>query len=650
MATESWRFHPGSPASEIVAAVRAERPAEASENRPMCGIAGYVTPLDGATPPPGILHRMNTGIRHRGPDDEGFFEAPGIGLAMRRLSIVDLAGSRQPVANEDGTVHVVFNGEIYNYVELRQWLLARGHKLATEGDTEVLVHLYEELGVEMLTRLRGMFAFALWDAKARKLLLARDRLGKKPLCYAPVGKGLRFCSEIAPLAGSEAISRELDPAALARYLTLGYVPSPLTIHRGIRKLPPGCFLTWQEGRMRIETYWRLSFARNEIADPREARERIREKLDESIRMRLRSDVPVGLLLSGGLDSNAVLARLVKGLGRRVTTFTVGFDDPRFDESDLARRSAKHFGVPHHVLPGRPELLSLLPKLVRHYGEPFADKSALPSLMLCELTRREVKVALNGDGGDEAFAGYDKYRRTAARGVASWLPRGIRQHWIRAALSGAGIGGGKLARNLRRRLLPDTESVVTSEFFAGRTLQALITPEFREHLAEDLRTVAEGFWDGPTDPVTRMLAWDYNHYLADDLLVKIDIASMASGLEVRSPFLDHELVELCAGLPSAWKVDSQGGKHLLRALVEEDIPRELMAAPKRGFSLPLEQWWRREAREDLRDGLRDLHPGLRCFINADSVRSLLDDHQRDRRNHAQRLWCLWILNAWAHALL
>jgi asparagine synthase (glutamine-hydrolysing) len=612
----------------------------------MCGIAGFVG-ADAGDESDALLRKLIAGIIHRGPDDEGYFQASGVGLGMRRLSIVDIEGSRQPVANEEGSVHVVFNGEIYNYVELREWLEARGHILATKGDTEVLVHLYEELGTEMLHKLRGMFAFALWDSRDESLFLARDRLGKKPLCYAPVGDGLRFCSEIAPLAASAGISRAINPAALAQYLTLGYVPAPLTMYQGIHKLPPGHFLTWRSGKTRVERYWRLSFEPGSIRNRSEALELVREKLDESIHLRLRSDVPVGLLLSGGLDSNAVLARLVRGLGQRVTAFTVGFEDPDYDESRLARRSAEHFGVEHHVLSGQAEMLDLLPKLIRHYGEPYADKSALPSFFLCELTRQKVKVALNGDGGDEAFAGYRKYRVAAGRrALAGCMPTGWRAKWTKASLQGNGLAGSKPSRNLRRLLLPETESLFTSEFFGGRLFRALSTREFQEQVAESMNQSLDGYWDTSTDPVNRMLAWDYEHYLPDDLLVKMDIASMAHGLEVRSPLLDHELVELCAGLPSDWKVDAHNGKKLLHEIAAEDLPPELLSAPKRGFSVPLAKWWRGEARNRLRDGLADLHPDLCAFINPRVVDRLLEEHQQSRCNHAQRLWALWVLNAWA----
>lgn len=612
----------------------------------MCGISGFVGEGAGGEPEK-LLRKLNAGITHRGPDDEGYYQAPQVGLAMRRLSIVDLDGSRQPIANEEGTVYVVFNGEIYNYVELREWLEGRGHILATQGDTEVLVHLYEELGIEMLHKLRGMFAFALWDTRDESLFLARDRLGKKPLFYAPMGGGLRFCSEIAPLAASAGISRTINPAALAQYLTLGYVPAPLTMYEGIQKLPPGHFLTWRKGELKVRRYWRMSFEPGPIQSRAEALELVREKLDESIRLRLRSDVPVGLLLSGGLDSNAVLARLVRGLGRRVTAFTVGFENPNYDESSLARRSAEHFGVEHHVLSGKAEMLDLLPTLIRHYGEPYADKSALPSLFLCGLTRQKVKVALNGDGGDEAFAGYRKYRVAARRRVmAGWLPNRLRTKWAKASLRGDGLAGTKLSRNLRRMLLPETESLFSSEFFAGGQFRALATPDFYAQAASALNRSLDGYWEASPDPVNRMLAWDYGHYLADDLLVKMDIASMARGLEVRSPLLDHELVELCAGLPSDWKVDARSGKKLLHEIVAADLPADLLSAPKRGFSVPLADWWRGTARNQLQDGLADLHPSLCEFINSRVVDQLLEEHQQGRRNHAQRLWALWVLNAWA----
>ena len=616
----------------------------------MCGIAGYVTTADGDDWPV-LLQNLNRAIFHRGPDDEGFFRVPGVGLAMRRLSIVDIAGSRQPISNEDQTVHVIFNGEIYNYVELRAELERLGHRLATQGDTEVLVHLYEEHGMEMLRHLRGMFAFALWDTRTRRLLLARDRLGKKPIHYAIHDGSLIFCSEIAPLLSAKFLSRDLDPAALEAYLALGYVPAPRSIFRQIRKLPPAHYLTWQAGRVEVCRYWSLAYGPKLTCDYSEAISVVRDKLDESIRLRLRSDVPLGLLLSGGLDSNAILARLSRHLGQRVQTFSIGFEEKKYDESELARLSARHFGADHHELAGRTDLLGLLPKLVTHYGEPFADKSALPSFLVCQLTRGQVKVALSGDGGDEAFAGYDKYRLAQwQKRINDLFSRNLRQSWSLAALRGKGLAASKLARNLKDALLPETRSLFTGEFFSGRHFHAIATPVLRAATSAALEEMLAPFWDGPPDPVDRMLAWDNTHYLPDDLLFKMDIASMAHGLEVRSPFLDHELVEMCAGLPADWKGDARQGKRLLRDIVAADLPPEILAAPKRGFSVPLEQWWRGPERAQIQAGLETLHPALRPYINSRHVSRLLDEHQNRGRNHAQRLWSLWVLNVWAGTFL
>jgi asparagine synthase (glutamine-hydrolysing) len=616
----------------------------------MCGIAGFVSTRPDAELSASLRH-LTDAIRHRGPDDEGFFEAPEVGLGMRRLSIVDLAGGHQPIGNEDGSVQVVFNGEIYNYVELRAQLQARGHTLRTEGDTETLVHLYEDHGTDMLKYLRGMFAFAIWDARKKQLFVARDRLGKKPLFYRAQNGSLRFCSELAPLIDS----RELDPEALLAYLIFGYVPNPRTMVRGIVKLPPAHYLLWRNGELRIERYW--SRPERQSGGWKEARqsyeetvEMVRDKLDESIRIRLRSDVPLGLLLSGGLDSNAILARLTRGLGVPIRTFTIAFEEKAYDESDLARISARHFGTEHHQWLGRTDLLKFLPDVVRHYGEPFADKSALPALLVSQMTRREVKVALNGDGGDEAFGGYAKYRAAAGGTWSRFLPRAAKAAWSRASMYGGALGGSKLSRNLRRAVLPETLSLFSTEFFAGHHLGSIATPELRQAADTVLAPLAAEFWTGVAGPVDRMLAWDQSHYLADDLLVKMDIASMARSLEVRSPFLDQELVEMCAKLPVEYKVNSRQGKLILREIVAKDLPPELLSAPKRGFSVPLDQWFRGSARESIAAGVLPIHAGLSPYLRQSAVETLLREHVERRANHAQRLWALWVLNEWARTFL
>jgi len=594
---------------------------------------------------------MAGALQHRGPDDEGFFAGPGIGLAMRRLSIVDLEGGRQPISNEDGTISVIFNGEIYNYVELRAGLEARGHRLRTRGDTETLVHLYEEHGVAMLRFLRGMFAFALWDSRTRTLFLARDRLGKKPLNYVVADATLYFCSEIAPLLEQKLARWEIDPEALAAYLQFGFISAPKTMVRQIRKLPPAHYLVWRGGQIELERYWSFTQSPKLECSYEEARAEVRAKLDESLRLRLRSDVPVGLLLSGGLDSNALLARLVRGLGQKVQAFTIGFAEKEYDESEIARASAKHFGIEHHVLTGSTDLLKLLPDVVRHYGEPSADKSALPTMLVCELTRRHVKVALSGDGGDEAFAGYPKHRLAGWQHHSSALfPRGFREAVTSQSMRGEGWPGNKVAGKLLRRWLAETPSLFSGEFFSGAYYQHITTTELRKLTDGFLDAVVADFWKGSMPPLERILQWDNTDPLPSSLLVKLDIASMARGLEVRSPFLDHELVELCARLPSAWKANRQHGKLILRDIVAADLPREVAGARKRGFSVPLAQWWRGAARQEIRRGILPLHSGLRPFLQEPVAAQLLEEHQAGRANHAQRLWNLWVLNEWARMFL
>lgn len=617
----------------------------------MCGIAGYVCAGDRGDQGR-LLRQLAGALRHRGPDDEGLFEEPGVGLAIRRLSIVDLPGGHQPIANEDESFHVVFNGEIYNYVELRADLERRGHRFRTNSDTETLVHLYEEHGVEMLRLLRGMFAFALWDSRQKTLFVARDRLGKKPLNYVIADRGLYFCSELAPLLDAKLASWEIDPESLAAYLMFGFVSAPRTIVRQIRKLPPAHYLLWRAGELQVRRYWSLPHNPKTKCSYAEALEEVKAKLDESLRLRLRSDVPLGLLLSGGVDSNALLARLVRGLGQRVQAFTIGFAEKGYDESDLARASARHFGVEHHVLMGNTDLLKLVPEVVRHYGEPSADKSALPTMLVCELTRRHVKVALSGDGGDEAFAGYPKHQLNRWQRQASrFFRRETKEALTLAAMRGEGWAGGKTIGKLRRTFLAETPSLFSGEFFSGAVYPQIATAHLRKQSDTFLASIVSEFWSEPEeDPLERILHWDYMQPLPSSLLTKLDIASMARSLEVRSPFLDHELVELCARLPTSWKANAQEGKLMLRDIVAEDLPPEILHAPKRGFSVPLAQWWRNEAREQIRAGILPLHPALKPFLNETIAAQLLDEHQTGRANHAQRLWNLWVLNEWARTFL
>lgn len=616
----------------------------------MCGIAGYVGLRNNRDAEP-ILRQMAAALRHRGPDDEGFFFQPGIGLASQRLSIIDLPGGHQPVANEDGTVQLVFNGEIYNYLELRSRLQKCGHQFKTDSDTETLAHLYEDHGVEMLQFLRGMFAFALWDSSKRILFLARDRLGKKPLNYLETHDGLIFSSELAPLLDSKLATWQINPDALSAYLILGFIPNPLTIVQQIKKLPPAHYLTWSNGAIEVRKYWSLDFSRKIQSTYSDAREQVRAKLDESIRLRLRSDVPLGLLLSGGLDSNALLARLARGLNQKVQTFTVGFEESDYDESEVARRSAGYFQVEHHQLVGSADLLKLVPDVVSHFGEPFADKSALPTLLLSELTRRHVKVALSGDGGDEAFAGYSKYVLGGwQQRLANVVPASFKKNSTLDSMIGKGLHASKLLRNLRREFLPETHSLFSSEFFSGREYQRVATPLLQRDASDFFADLVDQFWRKDLSAIDRMLEWDHHQPLPDSMLVKLDIASMARSLEVRCPFLDQELIELCASLPASWKIKNGKRKLLLRDIVGADLLPEVLKRPKKGFSVPLANWWRTEGAVRLREGLFPMHSSLRLFIQEKAAQRLLVEHQSGGRNHGLRLWALWILNEWARRFL
>ena len=615
----------------------------------MCGIAGFAgikIPREGVM----NLRCMLNSLVHRGPDDEGVFCERDIGIGMRRLSIIDLNGGAQPINNENKTVYVVQNGEIYNYIELRKDLEMLGHIFTTHSDTEVLVHLYEEYGVEkMLNKLRGMFCFALYDLTAEKLIIAKDRLGKKP-CYYRFSDGcLTFCSELAPLAKCTGENKEISPEALSLYLANGYIPSPLTIYEDIKKLSPAHYLVWENKKLSKVKYWSLDHCPDETLTPEEWMADFQQSFKESVSLRLRSDVDLGLLLSGGLDSNAVLATVAE-LGYNIKTFTVGFDDQDFDESYIANLSAKHFGVEHNTLIGSPDLLDYLPKLVRHHGEPFADKSALPSFFLCQQISNHLKVALNGDGGDELFAGYPKYRSKTSFNLFYLLPDSLIEKWTINNFLGLGILGVRPVRNLRRKFLPETESIFTSEFFTGLSFKGIAKPGLMQIAQSYWTKYAEGFWERSTDSVNRMLSWDYDHYLADNLLVKMDIASMAHGLEVRSPFLDQELVQKFATMPPGFKLNEMSGKIPLYKYLKGKVPYQLLNAQKKGFSVPIGKWFKTTAKSMMEDHVQSLNSGLEQFIEKKYLSKIFTEHKSGKKDHSQRLYNFLILNTWANEML
>jgi asparagine synthase (glutamine-hydrolysing) len=618
----------------------------------MCGIVGQVRPT-GRPVDPALPDRMCAGLEHRGPDSRGIHRDDGAWLGIQRLRVIDLHTGDQPIYNEDRSVVVVLNGEIYNYRELRRDLQARGHRFATDGDTEVIVHLYEELGEECVRRLHGMFAFALWDRRRQQLLLARDRVGKKPLVYALRDGGISFGSEMGALLQDPEIPREVDHEAIDAYLGLGYVPAPLTALRGVRKLPPAHTLVLRDGRARLQRYWRLDYSRKLDLPVQDWRERIREQLLAATRRRMISDVPLGAFLSGGIDSSAVVAAMAQVSTEPVRTFSIGFDHAAFDELPHARRVAERFGTVHEEFQVRADAVEIVPRIVRHYGEPFADSSAIPSFYLAEMTRRHVTVALNGDGGDESFGGYTRYVSNAMAGRLERLPRPLRRGV--SALGSRIPSGGEITSvaNKARRLAsglaldgPGRYARYISWFDAGQRA-SIYAPEFAAGLGAGPEAVIAQAWaeTSGADAVDRMLEVDASTYLVDDLIAKIDIATMAYALEARSPLLDHELMELAASIPAALKVRGREKKWILREAMRGWLPDDLLDRPKQGFSVPLSSWLRGDLRSWASEILLDRDAVERGYFERDAVEALLDRHAAGNDGDARRIWSLVMLELW-----
>jgi len=594
------------------------RPHRPLPSRVMCGIAGKL--VVGGPVVPGLVERMCATLVHRGPDSAGLFAEDGVALGARRLAVIDLEGGDQPIFNEDRSLVVVSNGEIYNYLELREWLLARGHRLRTQSDTEVIVHLYEVLGERCVERLRGMFAFALWDRREQRLLLARDRVGKKPLFYCQRGGSFWFASEPRAILVDPEVPRDVDYQALDCFLHYNYVPHPRSAFAALRKLSPAHTLSWHEGKLATRRYWKLSYRDRYrgVSEP-ELCELIRERLLEATRLRLRSDVPTGAMLSGGVDSSSVVAAMARLSSERVKTFSIGFDVPEFDESAAARRVAHHYNTNHHELVLTPRAIEALPRIVWHYGEPYADWSALATFALAELARRHVTVALNGDGGDESFAGYLRYLPYPPNGLGP--PR-----------------AGTVVRAYAARM---------SCFDDAQRIE-LYEPDFLHSLGRRpwLSAVAQPFDESDADNVLeRLLDTDLNSYLPDDLMVKMDIATMAHSLEARSPFLDHHLVETAAGLPARLKLDGAISKRILKDAVRNWLPQGIVDRPKQGFSVPIRDWLRGELRGLADDVLLDPRALDRGFFREEYIRSLIREHLGGMRDHETRIWTLLQLELW-----
>ncbi|WP_432837671.1 asparagine synthase (glutamine-hydrolyzing) [Dactylosporangium sp. CA-092794] len=621
----------------------------------MCGIAGTA----GAGADPVLVRRMCDALVHRGPDDEGLHAEPAAALGMRRLAIVDVAGGRQPVSNEDGTVVAICNGELYNFPELRADLLRRGHRFTGAGDTECLVHLYEEYGDDLVHRLRGMFAFALWDARRQRLLLARDRVGKKPLYWRDTGAGVAFASEAKALLADPGLAPRLDVVALHHYLTYQYVPAPWSIYAGVAKLPPGHLLTWQGGVTRVHRYWRLDSSERPVPDEDEAAERLRELLLDAVRVRLVGERPLGAFLSGGLDSSAVVAAMARLSSAPVRTFSIGFDEPRFDERRYARMVADRYGTDHHELVVRPpagaELRELLSDLAWHFDEPFADPSAVPSLAVARLCRPHVTVVLGGDGGDECFGGYRRY--TAMRLLArlpALPPRRLLQRL-------GHLAGRAAPHTLTRRagwalqLLGEAPAAryghLMTIFSAGQ-LDALYTPDLRAELSgvDSLALLEDACRRSRSpDAIGRLIDADINTYLPGDLLAKVDVTTMANSVEARSPLLDQHLLAWAAGLPTRLKVRGGTTKYLFKRAMAGWLPAEVIDRPKMGFGVPLAQWLRGDLSELTWSLLTDDTARGRGLFRQEHVRAMLRRHA-DGVDESRRLWSLLQFELWHRRFL
>lgn len=623
----------------------------------MCGIAGIVHRDPSQRVNPALLQRMCASLCHRGPDAQGTFQQGPVALGNRRLSIIDLAGGQQPIFNESGTVAVILNGEIYNFREVRPALEAKGHRFSTQTDTEVVVHLYEEYGVDAVQRLRGMFALALWDSERQRLLLARDRVGKKPLFYAHLPERLLFASEIKAILQDPEVSTGLDLRALDAYLAFQFIPHPLTIYQAVRKLPPGHRLIWEHGEVTIEPYWRLDFSRKLPIDAGAVGEALRTHLAEATQVRLRSDVALGALLSGGLDSSIVVALMAQTTEQPVKTFSAGFAEEAYNELPYAQQVARRFATDHHEALVTADVAAVLPRLVWQYDEPFADKSAVPTFYVARMASRQVRVVLTGDGGDEAFAGYDKYRLGRWQRAWTYLPTAVRRDLARRLLAPLQHGHDSdttgLLTRLARSLLPYAEAIFYPEFFSGRGRSVLYQSWVRRGLSGHASPIAALVAEGLAqldDPIDLMQWLDYQWYLPGDLLVKMDIASMACSLEARSPFLDHQLIEFCAALPSRFKTDGHARKIALREAFRGMLPETILERPKQGFSIPLRAWLRGPLSTLARELLVEHPRGLEEFFDVSAIRRMFEAHVSGRRNHAHRLWALMLFAQWYRMMI
>lgn len=622
----------------------------------MCGICGKININNREVVDARLIHKMTEVLKHRGPDDEGIYINGNVGIGHRRLSIIDLSkDARQPMSNEDKSIWIVCNGEIYNFQELRKVLEKKGHIFCSRSDTEVIIHLYEELGTDCVEKLRGMFAFCIWDEKRKRLFLARDRIGQKPLNYAIKNGNIIFASEIKSILQDPEISREVDINALDSYLTYQYVPAPETMFSGINKLPPAHSLVWENGKIKIERYWNLNFQNKINMAEDEFCQRILDLLTEATKIRLVSDVPLGVFLSGGIDSSAIVGLMSKLSTHPVKTFSIGFEEETFNELKYARKVAKIFATDHHEYIVKPEALNILPKIIWHFNEPFADSSCIPTYYLSKMTRQEVTVALNGDGGDETFAGYERYVANKIANIYNLIPQSIRKNLV--SFITTVLPESTRRKDFIKRFKRFAKANDSSRERRYARWMSIFDDDLKSNLySEKLKNRLKGIdsWNYLLDVyrqsdannfIDATLFVDIMTYLPGDLLVKIDISSMANSLEARSPFLDHKLMEFAASIPSNLKLKGWTTKYLLKKALTKILPKDILNRRKAGFGVPIGTWFRQELKDYAYDILLSEKSLKRGYFKKEAIKRILDEHTKGKIDHGARIWSLINFELW-----
>lgn len=619
----------------------------------MCGIAGqfsYTHPVG-----PNVVRSMIQTLYHRGPDDEGIYlnkqngwqggHSPSVGLGHRRLSIIDLSTGHQPIHNEDESIWIVFNGEIYNFQLLKKDLVKNGHKYYTTTDTEVIIHLYEKYGDDCVKYLRGMFAFAIWDDKQKKLFIARDRLGKKPLYYYWDGNTLLFASELKGILAWPGFKRNIDMKALVNYLQFGYITDPLSIIKDVFKLPPGHLLTLKNKKLNIQKYWELNFTTKEVKNEEEVCEGLLEKLKESVKLRLISDVPLGAFLSGGIDSSTIVTLMAQEMSQPVKTFSIGFEEPEYNELPYARKVAGRLGTEHHEMIVRPESFDLIENIIYQFDEPFGDASAIPTYYVSKLASEHVKVVLSGDGGDELFAGYDSYAVMMNRNKYEILPDPVRAGIrVLSRTLPAGVYGKNFLYNISLPL--DQRFIDYVSHVSFRKHRRLLSDDLLSLMKTNGNLFEKHFRDAANfDPLSRLQYVDMNLYLPGDILVKVDRMSMAHSLETRVPLLDQEVVEFVNGLPWKYKMNGSKRKYIFRKAVEKLLPREIIDREKRGFAVPLKYWFKEDLREYISLILFEPKTLQRDYFNKKYIKQLITELEQGKRDNSTLLWHLVVFELW-----